>query len=47
MILWALFTSLLALYLTFSREFGETYGPLAGIIGILLWAYLSSRALFL
>ncbi|MBA3349239.1 MAG: YihY/virulence factor BrkB family protein, partial [Actinobacteria bacterium] len=40
-------TWLLVLYLRFSLEFGQTYGPLAGIIGILLWAYLSSLALFL
>lgn len=46
-VLWSLFTWLLVLYLRFSLEFGQTYGPLAGIIGILLWAYLSSLALFL
>ena len=38
---------LLVLYLRFSLEFGETNGPLAGIIGILLWAYLGSLALFM
>ncbi|MDQ3767466.1 MAG: YihY/virulence factor BrkB family protein [Actinomycetota bacterium] len=46
-LLWSVFTWLLFLYLRFSKEFGETYGPLAGIIGILLWTYLSSLALFL
>ena len=45
--LWSAFTLLLVLYLRYSLEFGDTYGPLAGIIGILLWAYLSSLALFL
>jgi YihY family inner membrane protein len=41
------FTGALALYLNTSKSFGETYGPLAGIIGILLWAYLASIALYL
>jgi YihY family inner membrane protein len=34
------------LYLHASKGFGETYGPLAGFIGVLLWAYLSSIVLF-
>jgi YihY family inner membrane protein len=38
---------LLSLYLHVSTGFGQTYGPLAGFIGVLLWAYLSSVALFL
>jgi YihY family inner membrane protein len=46
-LLWSVFTALLILYLQFSKEFGQTYGPLAGVIGILLWAYLSSLALLL
>ncbi len=33
-------------YLRASQGFGETYGPLAGFMGVLLWAYLSSIALF-
>ena len=37
----------LHLYLRLSKGFGETYGPLAGFIGVLLWAYLSSIVLFL
>lgn len=36
----------LALYLNASQAFGETYGPLAGFIGIMLWAQLSAIALF-
>lgn len=44
-LLWVLFTALLALYLEESREFGRTYGPLAGMIGMLLWSLLSSWAL--
>jgi uncharacterized BrkB/YihY/UPF0761 family membrane protein len=41
------FTGLLSLYLTASRSFGQTYGPLAGLIGILLWAFLTSLAVLL
>jgi len=38
---------LLHAYMNTSRSFGDTYGPLAGFVGVLLWAYLSSVALFL
>jgi YihY family inner membrane protein len=38
---------LLHLFMNKSHSFGDTYGPLAGFIGVLLWAYLSSIALFL
>jgi YihY family inner membrane protein len=33
-------------YLRTNQGFGDTYGPLAGVIGVLLWAYLSCIALF-
>jgi YihY family inner membrane protein len=46
-LLWFVFTGLLALYLGVSKQFGETYGPLAGLIGLLLWAFLTALALFL
>ena len=46
-LLWFVFTGLLSLYLTASKSFGQTYGPLAGIVGILLWAFLTSLALHL
>jgi hypothetical protein len=46
-VLWLGFTGALALYLAESREFGETYGPLAGTIGILLWTLFTSLAFFL
>jgi YihY family inner membrane protein len=46
-VLWLVFTGLLAIYLTASRSFGETYGPLAGFIGVLLWSFLTSLALYL
>lgn len=40
------FTGLLSLYLGASRTFGQTYGPLAGLIGVLVWALLTSMAIF-
>jgi YihY family inner membrane protein len=45
--LWLLLTGLLALYVVKSASFGSTYGPLTGIFALLLWANLSSVALFL
>jgi YihY family inner membrane protein len=38
---------LLSLYLSASSSFGDTYGPLAGFLGLLLWAYLSAIAVYL
>jgi YihY family inner membrane protein len=35
----------LAVFLRLSGTFGETYGPLAGMVAVLLWAMLSSIAL--
>jgi YihY family inner membrane protein len=43
--LWALATILLALFFRTSTAFGETYGPLAGIVALLLWSLLSCTAL--
>jgi YihY family inner membrane protein len=39
-------TGLLAAYVKASGSFGQTYGPLAGIVALLLWALMSSAALF-
>ncbi len=36
----------LAVYIDATANFGATYGPLAGTIGILLWTFLSSVAVF-
>jgi YihY family inner membrane protein len=41
------FTWLLSLFLTASRTFGKTYGPLAGVMGVLVWAFLVSLAILL
>ena len=46
-VLWLVFTGLLLLYLSKSSTFSQTYGPLAGMLGILLWAFLTSLAVFL
>jgi YihY family inner membrane protein len=45
-LMWFAFTGLLGGYLEISRSFGETYGPLAGFIGLMLWALLTAVALF-
>lgn len=47
MLLGFVFTGLLSLYLGASKTFGQTYGPLAGLIGVLVWALLMSLAIFL
>jgi len=43
--LWALATIMLSLFFRTSSSFGETYGPLAGIVALLLWSLLSCIAL--
>ena len=45
--LWVVFTFALGVYVRSSGSFGSTYGPLTGIIALLLWANLTSIALFL
>jgi YihY family inner membrane protein len=47
-LLWFVFTGALALYLDVSSgTFGRTYGPLTGIIAILVWTFLTSLAVYL
>jgi len=46
-VLWWLVSLLLAAYAAKSSEFGATYGPLTGVIALLLWANLTGIALFL
>lgn len=45
-VLWVVFTVLLAIYLSMSTS-SKTYGPLLSVIGLLLWTGLSSLALHL
>ena len=44
--LWLVFMGVLKIYIDATESFGSTYGPVAGTIGLLLWAFLSSVALF-
>jgi YihY family inner membrane protein len=44
---WLVFTGLLVLYVNNSGSFGKVYGPLTGIIALILWAQLTSLALLL
>ena len=44
---WMLLTALLASYLGVSTKLGSVYGPLTGVMALLLWAQLTSAALFL
>ncbi|BCJ57641.1 ribonuclease [Micromonospora endophytica] len=45
-VLWWLASLLLAAYVGLSDGFGQTYGALAGIMALLLWANLTGMALF-
>jgi uncharacterized BrkB/YihY/UPF0761 family membrane protein len=44
--LWWLVSLLLVAYVSESRDFGETYGPLTGVMALLLWANLTGTARF-
>ena len=46
-LLWLAFMGLFTIYVDATDSFGATYGPLAGTIGVLLWTFLTSIALFL
>ena len=41
---WLLVTAGFAVFFTISRSFGQTYGPLAGIVALLLWSFCSAVA---
>lgn len=43
-VLWMLFSGGLAGHLALSATFGDAYGPLAGLIGFMIWAQLSALA---
>lgn len=47
LVLWLLFTWLLGLYVQNSGTFGSTYGPLTGVMALILWSYLTSLAILL
>jgi YihY family inner membrane protein len=46
-VLWLVFMGVLAAYMDATDSFGATYGPIAGTIGVLLWTFFTSVALFL
>jgi YihY family inner membrane protein len=46
LVLWLAFTALLATYVQVSGAFGVVYGPLTGVIALLLWTQLTSVAIF-
>jgi len=43
-VLWTAVTVLLGLFFRWSTSFGDTYGPLAGIVALQIWSLLSSVA---
>ena len=43
-LLWALATAGLGLFFRASASFGDTYGPLAGTVALLLWSFLAAVA---
>ena len=45
-VLWFAFTGLYAAWISLGGSFGDTYGPLAGLIGLMIWALLTALALF-
>lgn len=45
-LLWAVSTVALGLFFRFSSTFGSTYGPLAGVVALLLWSLFASVSLF-
>ena len=44
-VLWTVVTVGLAAFFSWSSSFGETYGPLAGMVALLVWALLSAIAI--
>lgn len=46
LVLWLAFTSLLVAYVAVSGPFGAVYGPLTGVIALLLFAQLTAVAVF-
>ncbi|MEU0787758.1 YihY/virulence factor BrkB family protein [Streptomyces sp. NPDC006173] len=47
LVLWTALTWVLSLYLDISGSFDTIYGPLSAFMSLVLWAYLTSIALFL
>ena len=45
-LLWSLSTLALTLGFRISSSFGETYGPLAGIVALQIWTFVSALSIF-
>jgi YihY family inner membrane protein len=45
-LLWVAATGVLGLFYSLSSSFGTTYGPLAGLVALLVWSFASSCSLF-
>lgn len=43
---WVLVSVAMSVFLRISGSFGETYGPLAGLVALLLWSFFSAIAVF-
>ena len=43
---WVVVTGVLGVFYSSSPDFGTTYGPLAGVVALWVWSFLSSCALF-
>jgi uncharacterized BrkB/YihY/UPF0761 family membrane protein len=43
-LLWSVVTIALGLFFNASGSFGRTYGPLAGVVALLLWSFFSATA---
>ena len=41
---WLAVTAMLGVFFSMSKSFGQTYGPLAGMVALLLWSLLSAVA---
>ena len=46
-LLWCAVTLALGWFFRVSTDFGDTYGPLSGLVALLLWSFLSSAAVLL
>jgi membrane protein len=43
-VLWVIVSALLTFYVANLSSFGTTYGPIAAVVGIMLWFYLTVYA---